>query len=347
MTVAALPVPKKLPGVPVTGIRKAAILCMTLGRDKAAEIMRQLTATEVEELGREIAMTRSVEPETVQIVLQEFRGVFQAAEAAARGGVMIAQEILEKALGPQRARVILDRIQEQIADTGLKRLKKAAPEVLSTALRGEHPQTIALILAHLDPRQAAGVITGMNPELAGDVLYRVARMDKISPEMLALVEAGLANKTDLSLSQEMTRSGGSQAVAKMLNLTGGSLEKTLLEVIDKRSNEIATQVKNLMFVFEDLRLLDGKALQRLLREIDAKELALALKAASEELKQHIFTSMSERAAAALKEELEFMGPVKVRDVEAAHSRIIEAMRMLEDSGEILISGRGGEDDVIA
>lgn len=343
----AVAVAKKDAPAPITGMRKAAILCMTLGKDKAAEIMKLLTPSEVEELGREIAVTRSVQPDTVQLVLQEFRGVFQAAEAAAQGGVSIAQEILERALGAQRAKSILERIQEQIADTGLRRLRKAAPEVLSTALRGEHPQTIALILAHLDARQSSGVIAAMDSELAGDVLYRVARMDKISPEMLALVEAGLANKTDLSLSQEMTTSGGAQAVAKMLNLTGGSLEKTLLEVIDRKSNDIATQVKNLMFVFEDLKLLDGKAIQRLLREIDGKELALALKAASEELKQHIFTNMSERAAGALKEELEFMGPVKVRDVEAAHTRIIEVMRTLEDQGEILISGRGGADDVIA
>ena len=165
--------------------------------------------------------------------------------------------------------------------------------------------------------------------------------------MLALVEAGLANKTDLSLGQEMTTSGGPASVAKMLNLTGGSLEKQLLEAIDKRNPDIATQVKNLMFVFEDLKLLDGRAVQRLLREIDGKELALALKAASDELKQHIFSNMSERAAAALKEELEFMGPVRVRDVEASHTRIIEAMRSLEDQGEIMISGRGGDDDVIA
>jgi flagellar motor switch protein FliG len=345
MTVVALP--RKDAPAPLSGRRKAAVLCMTLGREKAADIMRQLTPTEVEDLGREIALTRLVEPEVVQAVLQEFRGVFQAAEAAARGGVAIAQEILERALGPQRAKAILERIQEHLTDTGLKRLRKAAPEVLSNALRGEHPQTIALILAHLDPRQSAGVIMAMDPELAGDVLYRVARMDKISPEMLALIEAGLANKTDLSLSQEMTTSGGPQAVAKMLNLTVSSLEKVLLEAIDKKSGEIATQVKNLMFVFEDLKLLDGKALQRLLREIDGKELALALKAASEELKQHIFGNMSERAASALKEELEFMGPVKVRDVEAAHTRIIEVMRSLEEQGEILISGRGGADDVIA
>jgi flagellar motor switch protein FliG len=346
MTTAALPAPKRdLPTLP--GIRKAAILCMTLGRERAAEIMKLLSAQEVEELGREIAITPGIDPPVVQAVLEEFRGVFQAAEAAARGGVLVAQEILERALGPQRARQILERIHEQIADTGLKRLRKAAPELLTSVLRGEHPQTIALILAHLDARQSAGVISNMDQAIAGDVLYRVARMDKISPEMLALVESGLANKTDLSLSQEMTTSGGPQAVAKLLNLTGGTLEKSLLEAIDKKSPDIATQVKNLMFVFEDLKLLDGRGIQRLLREIDGKELALALKAASEELKQHIYTNMSERAAAALKEELEFMGPVKVRDVEGAHTRIIEVLRTLEDQGEILISGRGGEDDVIA
>lgn len=346
MTTALAPTSSK-DATPLTGMRKAAILCMTLGKDSAAEILKLLSPHEVEELSREIAITRAVEPETVQNVLTEFRGVFQAAEAAARGGVMVAQEILEKALGTQRAKVILEKIQEQIADTGLRRLKKAAPDLLMNVLRGEHPQTIALILAHLDSRQSASVIAAMDQELAGDVLYRVARMDKISPEMLALVEIGLTNKTDLSLSQEMTTSGGPSTVAKVLNLTGGTLEKTLLEAIDSKSPEIATQVKNLMFVFEDLKLLDGRAIQRLLREIDGKELALSLKAASEELKQHIFTNMSERAAAALKEELEFMGPVKVRDVEASHTRIIEVMRNLEDQGEIMISGRGGDDDVIA
>jgi flagellar motor switch protein FliG len=332
---------------PLPGVRKAAIFCVTLGRERAAEIMKLLAPSEVEELSREIAVTAAVDQEAVHSVLTEFRGVFQAAEAAARGGVHVAQEILERALGNQRAKVILQRIQEQIADTGLKRLKKAAPELLQSVLRGEHPQTVALILAHLDARQSAGVIAGMDQELAGDVLYRVARMDKISPEMLALVEAGLTSKTDLSLSQEMTLSGGPSTVAKVLNLTGGTLEKQLLEAIDKKSADIALQVKNLMFVFEDLKLLDGRAMQRLLREIDGKELALALKAASEELKQHIFSNMSERAAAALREELEFLGPVKVRDVEAAHTRIIEVMRNLEDQGEIIVSGRGGDEDVIA
>jgi flagellar motor switch protein FliG len=348
VTTALTPQSARAKGEPaITGPRKAAILCLTLGRETAADIMKQLNPQEVEQLTHEIATSPSVAHDVVESVLLEFRGVFQAAEAAARGGVTVAQEILERALGANRAKVILDRIREQIADTGLKRLRKAAPDLLLSVLRGEHPQTIALILAHLDVRQSAGVITAMDPELAGEVLYRVGRMEKISPEMLALVEQGLANKTDVSLSQEMTLSGGPSTVAKVLNLTGSTLEKQLLEQIDRRNSELATQVKNLMFVFEDLKLLDGRAIQRLLREIDGKELAIALKAASEELKQHIFANMSERAAGALKEELEFLGPVRVRDVEAAHTRIIDVMRSLEDQGEIIIGGRGGDEDVIA
>jgi len=328
------------------GVRKAAVLCLTLGKEAAADILRQLSPFEVEELTREIALTSSVDPSEVEHVLGEFRGVFQAADAAAQGGLVVAQELLEKAIGPQRAKAILDKIQEQITDTGLKRLRKVAPELLMSVLRGEHPQTIALILAHLDARQSVNVISTMEADLAADVLYRIARMDKIAPEILALVETGLANKTDLSLNQEMTTSGGPSAVAKVLNLTGSTLEKVLLEGIGSRNADMASQIKNLMFVFEDLRLLDGRAMQRLLREIDGKELALALKAASDELKEHIFANMSERASAALKEELEFLGPVKVRDVEGAHTRIIEVMRSLEDQGEIMISGRGGDDDVI-
>jgi flagellar motor switch protein FliG len=234
-----------------------------------------------------------------------------------------------------------------MVETGLKRLRRAAPDVLMSVLRGEHPQTLALILAHLDIRQAAGVIEAMEPELAADVLFRVARMEKVSPEMLALVETGLGSKADLSLSQEMTLSGGPSSVANVLNLTTPSLEKTLMEALGVRDADLANQIKGLMFVFEDLKLLDGRAMQRVLRDIESKELALALKAASDELKQHILKNMSERAAAALTEEMEYLGPVKVKDVEAAHLRIVQSVRALEEAGEIVISGRGGADDVIA
>jgi flagellar motor switch protein FliG len=331
----------------LTGAQKSAVLCMTLGAKGAARLLQQLSPDEVELVTREIAALPAVASETVNAVLQEYEHASRTVDAGARGGAGFAQQVLEQALGPARARGMLDRVQDQVVDTGLKRLKRAAPEVLVGILRGEHPQTIALILAHLDVRQAASVVEAMDPELAGDVLYRVARMEKISPDVLALVEAGLSSKTDLSLSQEMTLSGGPAAVAKVLNLAAGSLEKELLDTIQARSAEIANQIKGLMFVFEDLLLLDGKGMQRLLREVDTKELALALKAASDELKQHIRSNMSERAAGALDDEIEILGPVRVRDVEAAHARIIEAVRTLEESGEVLVRRRGGHDDIIA
>jgi flagellar motor switch protein FliG len=330
-----------------TGPQKGAVLCMALGSESASRVLKVLSPSEVELVTREIAGMPSVGSELVAAVLEEFQHVSKAVESVARGGVEYAQQILESALGTSRARAVLDRIQEQMVDSGLKRLRKAAPEVLAGILRGEHPQTIALILAHLDVRQASKVVEAMDLDLAGDVLYRVARMDKISPEMLALVEAGLSSKTDLTLTEEMTLSGGPEAVAKLLNFAPGSLEKQLLEAIGQRSSDIAGEIENLMFVFEDLLLIDGRGIQRVLRDVDTKELALALKAASEDLKKHIVANMSERASGALEEEIEIMGPVRVRDVEAAHTHIIEIVRALEQSGEIMIRKNGSNDEIIA
>ncbi len=332
---------------PLSGAQKSAVLCMALGPDRSARILQMLTSREVEVVSREIAAMPIVAADRLTGVITEFQQVSRAVESVARGGIDYAQQILEQALGPQKAQVVFERIQEQLIDTGLKRLRNAEPDVLAGILRGEHPQTIALILAHLEVRLASGVVQHMDSELAAEVLYRVARMDKIAPEMLMLVEAGLSSKTDLSLSEEMTLSGGPETVAKMLNLTGGTLEKQLLETIGTRSQEIAGQIKALMFVFEDLLLVDGRGIQRVLRDVDTKDLALALKAASAELKQHIMSNMSERAGQALTEEIEMMGPVRVKDVEEAHARIVEAVRALADSGEIMISGRGGADDIIA
>jgi flagellar motor switch protein FliG len=331
---------------PLTGAQKCAVLCITLGGKEAAQILQQLAPDEIEQVTREISAMKTVPREVSEAVIAEFRNVSAAAQSVARGGVRYAQQLLEQALGPARAKVVLEKIQERVVDTGLKRLKRAAPEVLAGILRGEHPQTVALILAHLEESQAAALVAAMDPQVAAEVLYRVARMEKISPEMLALVEAGLSSKADVSLSQEMTLSGGPASVARLLNLTGQTLEKQLLETITERNGEIAAQIKALMFVFEDLHLLDGKGMQRLLREIDTKELALALKAASPEVKKHITSNMSERAAGALEEEIEILGPVRVKDVEASHTRIIEIVRQLEESGEILLAGRGGGNDVI-
>lgn len=330
----------------LTGAQKGAILFMTLGTELSAKIMQSLSSEEQEEITRAIANTPRVGEDSVSSVLKEFCDVSQAVESIAQGGVEYARGVLEQALGPGRAMEILDRIQDQRVDLGLKGLKKAGPDLLMTVLRGEHPQTIALILAHLELRQSAAVVETMDPELASDVLYRIGRMEKVSPDMLEVVELGLSGKADLSLGDEMTLSGGPEAVANVLNLTTGSLEKSLLGAIAERSEELASEISNYMFVFEDLRLLDGKSMARVLRDVDGKELALALKAASDELKKHILKNLSERAGSALMEELEYMGPVRVKDVELTQQKIIQSVRALEEAGEVIVIGRGGKEDVI-
>lgn len=331
----------------MTGPQKAAVLCMSLGTEVASRVMQLLSPEQVEAVSREIAAMPLADTHTVEHVLLEYRQLGRAVQSLSEGGLSRAAEILESSFGSTKAKQILEKIKEQLTDTGLKKLKKAAPEVLLSVLRGEHPQTLALIMAHLESRQAAAVIEVMDAELAGDVLYRVARMEKVAPEMVAVVEQGLSSKTDLTLSQQMTLSGGPAAVAKVLTLASGSVEKAVIESITQKSHDLAQQITNLMFAFEDLTTLDGKSMQRILRDVDSKELALALKAASDELKQHITKNMSERAAAALTEEMEYLGPVRVKDVEAAQTRIIAAVRTLEEAGEIVLSGRGGDDEVIA
>ncbi|KPJ95496.1 MAG: hypothetical protein AMS18_02705 [Gemmatimonas sp. SG8_17] len=330
----------------LSGAQKSAVLCMALGAERAARILQALSPEEVELVTREIAATRTVKPAIVESVIGEFQDVSLAVESVAGGGIEYARQILEHTFGGARAKSIVERIEEQLTSTGLTRFKEAAPEVLTNVLRGEHPQTIALVLAHLDVKQTLGVLDAMDPAVAADVLFRVAKMEKVSPEMVSAVEACLANKGDVTLSQEMTLTGGPAAVAKVLNQADQALENSLLGEIATRSTELADQIRQLMFVFEDLLLLDDRSMQRLLREVDGKELALALKAASDDLRHHILKNMSERAASALEEEMEFLGPVRAREVEAAHTRIIETVRRLEDAGDVIIRGRGGDDDVI-
>ena len=331
----------------MSGRRKSAVLCMAMGADAAAKVMQHLTPEEVEAISFEIATLPQVNRDTTGAVVAEYYEVARAVDSVAEGGVDVAKTILDQAVGPQRAQGILKRIQEQMVDTGLGRLRKAPPELLHTVLRGEHPQTMALILAHLDRRQAVAVMETLEPEVAGDVLFRMAQMEKIAPDMLQLVESGLSSKTDLSLSQAMTASGGPDAVAAVLNLTSSSLEKTLLGAIAKRDEPLAETIKNLMFVFEDLRSVDDRSMQRILRDVEGKDLALAMKAASDEIRQHIMKNMSERAAAALTEEMEFLGPVKVKDVEAAQGRILGAARTLEEAGEVMLMGGKNQDAIIS
>jgi flagellar motor switch protein FliG len=331
----------------LNGRQKAAILCMLLGTERAAEITQRLHPDEVEAISFEIARLEHVPSELADAVLREWGELVRAADSLAAGGFDYAREILEKAFGPGRAREVLKRIQSQLADSaGLHRLRNADAQQLGATLRGEHPQTIGLILAHLDTSHTAAVLKELPPSLGSEVVLRMARMEKVSPEMLQLIERSLGSETDLTQSQGMSVSGGPKAVAAVLNLINPSLEKELLDAVGAEDPDLCTQIKNLMFVFEDLTVLDDRSMQRLLRETDTKELALALKAAGEELKARIMGVMSQRAVTALREEMEFMGPVKLRDVEAAQTEIVQKVRALEEAGEIVLNG-GADDQVIA
>jgi flagellar motor switch protein FliG len=329
----------------LTGRQKVAIVCMALGAKHAAKITGQLHPEEAEIVALEMATLDRVPSDTISMVLSEWLELTVGVDSLSTGGVEFAREVLEEAFGSAKAMQILKRIQGQLADSDrFGRLRRADPQQLGSTLRGEHPQTIALILAHLDPAHVAQILRELDTALGGEVMYRIARMEKVSPEMISLVERAIGSEAEMAFTQGMSSVGGPAAVAAVLNLVSTSLEKEVLEAVSDRDPGLSDQIKNLMFVFEDLSALDDKSLQRLLREIDVKQLALALKAASPELKQRIMGVMSQRAVAGLKEEIEFLGPVKMRDVEASQADIVAKVRALEETGEIVLSA--GSEDVI-
>jgi flagellar motor switch protein FliG len=329
----------------LTGRQKAAIVCMALGADHAAAVTAGLTPEEAEVVAYEMTLLDQVPPATVDAVLAEWLELTLGVDSISTGGLEYARDVLEKAFGPARAQEILQRIQAQLREGDrFGHLRGADPRQLGSTLRDEHPQTIALVLAHLDPAHVAAVVKQLDPALAGDVMYRIARMDKVSPEMIALVARTIGTEADLGLSQRLATVGGPSAVAAVLNLVDEALEREVLDAVSERDQALGDRIRNLMFVFEDLQQLDDKALQRLLREVDVKQLALALKAASAELKAKIMGTMSQRAVAGLKEEMEFLGPVRMRDVEAAQMEIVGKVRALEESGDIVLSAGG--DDVL-
>ncbi|AHG87723.1 flagellar motor switch protein FliG [Gemmatirosa kalamazoonensis] len=339
--------PTTVHGRLISGRQKIAIVCMAVGAEAAAKLTSGLSPDEAELVTYEIARMDRVAPETMEAVLTEWLESTLGVASLTTGGLEYAKEVLEKAYGRQRADSIMRRISSQIADTaGLHRLRKADPQQLATTLRGEHPQTAALVLAHLDTQHTAAILRELPTSFGGEVIFRMARMEKVAPEMLQLIERALSSEADLNFSQGMSAAGGPAAVANVLNLVSGTLEKELLEGVSERDASLCEQIKNLMFVFEDLAGLDDKSLQRLLREIEAKQLALALKAASDDLRDKIMSAMSQRAVGALKEEMEFMGPVKMRDVEAAQAVIVTQVRKLEESGEIVLTSGNGDDVLV-
>lgn len=329
----------------VTTRQKAAIVCMALGSEHAAKVTAELDSEETEVLALEMAQMNGVPATFVDAVLMEWLEQTLALDSLSTGGLTFARDVLEKAFGSTKSLAILGRIKGQLDDSDrFKKLRRADPQQLGTTLRGEHPQTIALVLAHLEPGQVANILRELDPRLGGDVMYRIARMEKVAPEMINLIERAIGNEADMAFAQGMRAVGGPAAVAAVLNLVSSTLEKEVLDLVADKDVGLSDQIKNLMFVFEDLTTLDDKSLQRLMREVEVKQLALALKATSAELKAKIMGTMSQRAMQGLKEEMEFLGPVKMRDVEAAQADIVSKVRELEESGEIVLSS--GSDDVI-
>ena len=330
----------------LNGTQKVAILCMVLGSEAASLITQKLATEEVEQISYEIARMDRVSSEATDAVLSEWLDVMLAADSIAAGGMDVAREVLERAFGQSKAQGMLKRIQSQISETaGLHRLRNADPQQLGNMLRGEHPQTVALILAHLAAPHTASVLKELDPTFGAEVVLRMARMEKVSPDMLTLIERSILTETDLAPAQGLTTSGGPAVVAEVLNLIAPSLEKAIMKGVEASDPQLCEQIRNLMFVFEDVVSLDDRSLQRLLREVDVKELALALKSASNEVKNKIMGGMSQRASAALKEEMEMLGPARKRDIEAAQTAIVAMIRKLEDAGEIVVGG--GADDIVA
>lgn len=335
-----MPKPQEL-----TGKQKAAILLLSLGSEISAGIMKNLREDEIEELSLEIANIRRVPSEVKDQVLEEFYQICLAQEFILSGGIDSAREILEKALGSHKAHDIIGKLTASLQVRPFDFARKTEPSQLLNFIQNEHPQTIALVMAYLSPEQAGIILSALPPLQQVEVAKRVATMDRTSPDVLREVELILEKKLSSFVMQDFTIAGGVESVVSILNRVDRGTEKTILEALAEENPELADEIKRRMFVFEDIVLLDNRSVQRILREIDAKDLAMAMKTASEDVKNLIFRNMSKRAVELLKEDMGYMGPVRLRDVEEAQQKIVNVIRQLEDSGEIIIS-RGKEDELI-
>ncbi|MDX2114374.1 MAG: flagellar motor switch protein FliG [Planctomycetota bacterium] len=328
------------------GVTRAAILLLTIGPERAGAILKFLPAEQIEEVTRELAGIGIVPEKLRNQVLEEFYAVSLANQMGTEGGLDYAKEILKGSLDPKSAERVLQQIQTQVQRTPFAFLQKAEAENLLTFIQDEHPQTIALIVCHLPHHKAAEILVGLPQQKQVEVIKRIANMEQTNPEVIREVEKGLESRLATMLTQSMEKAGGVETVAEILNLADRTSEKAIMEGLEAEDPELVEEIRRLMFVFEDVKMVDDKGIQAVLREVDNSELALALKTASEELKSKIFSNMSERAAALIKEDMEFMGPVRVTDVESAQQRIVDIVRRLEEAGEIIIAGRGGAEELV-
>jgi flagellar motor switch protein FliG len=314
---------------------------VALGEEISGEVMKYLSDYEIEAITQAIASLKNVSREVADRMLAEFEQHLLAGEWISQGGIDFARAALERAVGPRKAQEILERVTSRVS-SGFYMLKNVAPDQIAPFISHEHPQTIALILSQLDPVQASGILAQLPERMQADVAYRIATMENITPNVIKQIEESLESslRDMLGGNQDV---GGPKVVADILNLTGSSVEKNVLDQMDGMDPEVAESVRNLMFVFEDIAKLTDREIQTLMREVDQKDLVIALKAASEELKQKVLSNMSERVRTFIQEEMEFLGPMRLSEVEEVQLRIVQQVRQLEEQGQITIV-RGDSDD---
>jgi len=329
----------------LSGLQKAAILLISLGSEVSARVFQHLTEEEIEQLTLEIASMRKVDPELKEAVLAEFQELARAQAYIEQGGILYAKQVLEQALGEEKALRILNRLTANLQVRPFDTIRKADPGQVFNFIQNEHPQTIALVLSYLQPEQAAAILSALPPTLQADIARRIALMDRASPEVISQVEHILEQKLAANVSQDYLSAGGIEAIVAILNRVDRTTERTILDTLEVEDPDLAEEIRKRMFVFEDIVTLDDRSIQRVIREVDQRDLQLALKVASEEVREAIFRNMSKRMAETFREELEYMGPVRLRDVEEAQSRIVAVIRRLEEAGEVIIS-RGGGDEII-
>ncbi|MGG3495400.1 flagellar motor switch protein FliG [Peribacillus simplex] len=329
----------------MTGKQKAAILLISLGPDVSASVYKHLSEEEIERLTLEISGVRKVDSHDKEEILGEFHNIALAQDYISQGGIGYAKQVLEKALGSDQATAIINRLTSTLQVRPFDFARKADPGQILNFIQNEHPQTIALILSYLDPAQAGQILSELPQEVQADIARRIALMDSTSPEIINEVEQILERKLSATVTQDYTQTGGVEAVVDVLNGVDRSTERTILEELEIQDPELAEEIKKRMFVFEDIVTLDGRAIQRVVRESDNEDLKLSLKVASDEVKEIVFRNMSKRMVETFQEEMEYMGPVRLRDVEEAQSRIVAVIRRLEETGDIVIA-RGGGDDII-
>ncbi len=326
--------------------QKAAILFITLGPELSAPVFKHLSDDEIERITLEIASQKQVTPAQKAYVIGEFYQLAMAQDYLSTGGLEYAQDVLEKALGSEKAANILSRLTTSLQVRPFDFLRKTDPSQLLNFIQNEHPQTIALVMAYLDSDQAAMILTALPSDKQADVAKRIAEMDRTSPDVIREVERVLERKLSALVTQDFTTAGGVKAIVEILNRVDRTSEKAIIETLEVDNPELTEEIKKLMFVFEDIVMIDDRSIQRILRDVDNKDLSLSLKATPKEVADKVFKNMSSRAADMLREEIEFMGPVKIRDVEEAQQRIVNVIRNLEDKGEIVVARGKGEEMIV-